>query len=93
MTEKNISLRSTGHHQLPRAVVMDHDANIISVSQRASKSTQNGLGRTRPNKIFKPTLVEVLAKADISSDQIAAIGITTGIETLLSGEKSRRAYL
>lgn len=34
MTEKNISLRSTSGTTSSRAVVMDHDANIISVSQR-----------------------------------------------------------
>ncbi len=52
MTEKkNISLRSTGTTTSSRAVVMDHDANIVSVSQREFEQIypKPPLGRTRPD--------------------------------------------
>nr|WP_290367407.1 FGGY family carbohydrate kinase [Shigella flexneri] len=71
-----------------RAVVMDHDANIISVSQREFEQIypKPGWVEHDPMEIWatqSSTLVEVLAKADISSDQIAAIGITGNDSNLL----------
>ncbi len=60
-------------------------------SANLSKSTQNqGWVEHDPMEIWatqSSTLVEVLAKADISSDQIAAIGITNQRETTIVWEK------
>lgn len=71
---------------------MDHDANIISVSQREFEQIypKPGWVEHDPMEIWatqSSTLVEVLAKADISSDQIAAIGITNQRETTIVWEK------
>ncbi|MEG1654628.1 MAG: glycerol kinase GlpK, partial [Hafnia sp.] len=75
-----------------RAVVLDHDANIISVSQREFEQIYPKAGWVEhdPMEIWatqSSTLVEVLAKADISSDQIAGIGITNQRETTIVWEK------
>ena len=60
-------------------------------SANLSKSTQNQAGYEHdPMEIWatqSSTLVEVLAKADISSDQIAAIGITNQRETTIVWEE------
>ena len=69
-----------------RAVVLDHDANIVAVSQREFPQIYPKAGWVEhdPMEIWasqSSTLVEVLAKADINSDQIAGIGITNQRET------------
>lgn len=69
-----------------RAVVLDHDANIVSVSQREFTQIypKPGWVEHDPMEIWasqSSTLVEALAKADISSDKITAIGITNQRET------------
>ncbi len=71
---------------------MDHDANIVSVSQREFEQIypRPGWVEHDPMEIWasqSSTLVEVLAKADISSDQIAAIGITNQRETTVVWER------
>lgn len=75
-----------------RAVVMDHDANIVSVSQREFEQIypRPCWVEHDPMEIWasqSSTLVEVLAKADISSDEIAAIGITNQRETTIVWER------
>lgn len=75
-----------------RAIVMDHDANIVSVSQREFTQIypKPGWVEHDPMEIWasqSSTLVEVLAKADIRSDQIAGIGITNQRETTIVWEK------
>ncbi len=88
MTE-NISLRRPVYHQ-PRAVAADHDANIVSVSQREFTNSILPKGRTRPDEIWasqSSTLVEVASLRPISSDQIAAIGITNQRETAIVWER------
>jgi len=75
-----------------RAIVMDHDANIISVSQRefAQIYPKPGWVEHDPMEIWasqSSTLVEALAKADIGSDQIAGIGITNQRETTVVWDK------
>ncbi|MBS9423306.1 glycerol kinase GlpK [Photorhabdus caribbeanensis] len=75
-----------------RAIILDHDANIISISQRefAQIYPKPGWVEHDPMEIWatqSSTLVEVLAKADISSDQIAGIGITNQRETTIIWEK------
>lgn len=76
-----------------RAVVLDHDANIVSVSQREFKQIypQAGWVEHDPMEIWatqSSTLVEVLAQAGISSDEIAAIGITNQRETTVVWDKA-----
>lgn len=71
---------------------MDHDANIVSVSQREFEQIypRPGWVEHDPMEIWasqSSTLVEVLAKADISSDEIAAIGITNQRETTIVWER------
>jgi len=75
-----------------RAVVLDHDANIVAVSQREFTQIypKGGWVEHDPMEIWSSqssTLVEVLAKADISSDEIAGIGITNQRETTIVWDK------
>ncbi|MGF1696828.1 glycerol kinase GlpK [Vibrio lamellibrachiae] len=75
-----------------RAVILDHDANIVSVSQREFTQIypQAGWVEHDPLEIWatqSSTLVEVLGKSGISSDQIAGIGITNQRETTIVWNK------
>ncbi|MFP1806853.1 glycerol kinase GlpK [Lonsdalea quercina] len=75
-----------------RAVVLDHDANIVSVSQRefAQIYPKAGWVEHDPMEIWasqSATLVEALAKAGISTDEVAGIGITNQRETAIVWEK------
>lgn len=77
-----------------RAVVLDHDANIVSISQREFEQIYPKAGWVEhdPMEIWatqSSTLVEVLAKAGISSDEIAGIGITNQRETTMFGTKQQ----
>ncbi|WGV99753.1 glycerol kinase GlpK [Vibrio sp. YMD68] len=75
-----------------RAVILDHDANIVSVSQREFTQIypKGGWVEHDPLEIWatqSATLVEVLGKSSIRSDQIAAIGITNQRETTVVWNK------
>ena len=75
-----------------RAVVLDHDANIISVSQREFTQIypDDGWVEHDPMEIYatqSSTLVEALGKAGIRSDEVAAIGITNQRETTVVWDK------
>ncbi|MDD9178135.1 MULTISPECIES: glycerol kinase GlpK [Aliivibrio] len=75
-----------------RAVILDHNANIVSVSQREFTQIypQAGWVEHDPLEIYatqSSTLVETLAKTGIRSDQIAAIGITNQRETTIVWNK------
>ncbi|AAW87306.1 glycerol kinase [Aliivibrio fischeri ES114] len=75
-----------------RAVILDHDANIVSVSQREFTQIYPEAGWVEhdPLEIYatqSSTLVETLAKAGIRSDQIAGIGITNQRETTIVWNK------
>ncbi|HFD3975214.1 TPA: glycerol kinase GlpK [Vibrio parahaemolyticus] len=75
-----------------RAVILDHDANIVSVAQREFTQIypQAGWVEHDPMEIWatqSSTLVEALAKSGIRSDQIAAIGITNQRETTIVWNK------
>ena len=88
MTDKKYIVALDQGTTSSRAVVMDHDANIVSVSQREFEQIYPHPGWVEhdPMEIWasqSSTLVEVLAKADISSDEIAAIGITNQRETAI----------
>ncbi|NVC93775.1 glycerol kinase GlpK [Vibrio natriegens] len=75
-----------------RAVILDHDANIVGVSQREFTQIypQAGWVEHDPMEIWatqSSTLVEALAKSGIRSDQLAAIGITNQRETTIVWNK------
>ena len=76
-----------------RAIVFDHDANIVSVSQREFTQLYPNPGWVEhdPMEIWasqSSVLVEVLARAGIHSDEVAAIGITNQRETTVIWEKA-----
>lgn len=76
-----------------RAVLLDHDANIVEIAQREFTQIypQAGWVEHNPMEIWasqSSTLNEVVAKAGITSDQIAAIGITNQRETTIVWEKA-----
>ncbi|GLT19845.1 glycerol kinase [Vibrio zhanjiangensis] len=75
-----------------RAVVLDHDANIVSVSQREFTQIypQAGWVEHDPMEIYatqSSVLVEALGKSGIRSDEVAAIGITNQRETTIVWNK------
>ncbi|WP_273991862.1 glycerol kinase GlpK [Vibrio parahaemolyticus] len=75
-----------------RAVILDHDANIVSVAQREFTQIypQAGWVEHDPMEVWatqSSTLVEALAKSGIRSDQLAAIGITNQRETTIVWNK------
>lgn len=75
-----------------RAVVLDHNANIVSVSQREFTQIypESGWVEHDPMEIYatqSSTLVEALGKKGIRSDQVAAIGITNQRETTIVWNK------
>lgn len=71
-----------------RAVVLDHNANIVSVAQREFSQIypQAGWVEHDPMEIWasqSSTLVEALAQTGINTSQVAAIGITNQRETTI----------
>lgn len=75
-----------------RAVVLDHDANIVSVAQREFSQIYPHPGWVEhdPMEIYatqSATLVEALGKAGIRSDDVAAIGICNQRETSIVWNK------
>ncbi|WP_375058711.1 glycerol kinase GlpK [Vibrio alginolyticus] len=75
-----------------RAVILDHDANIVSVAQREFTQIYPEAGWVEhdPMEIWatqSSNLVEALAKSGIRSDQLAAIGITNQRETTIVWNK------
>ncbi|MGL9760122.1 MAG: glycerol kinase GlpK [Symbiopectobacterium sp.] len=75
-----------------RAVILNHDANIIAISQREFTQIYPKAGWVEhdPIEIWatqSAALVEVLAKANISSDEVAGIGIANQRETTVVWEK------
>ena len=76
-----------------RAIVFDHNANIVAVSQREFTQLypQPGWVEHDPMEIWSSqssTLIEVLARAGIHGDEVAAIGITNQRETTVIWEKA-----
>ncbi|MFC0180750.1 glycerol kinase GlpK [Thorsellia kenyensis] len=75
-----------------RAIIFDHNANIVALSQREFTQVYPKAGWIEhdPLEIWasqSSVLVEVLAKANISTDEIAGIGITNQRETTIVWEK------
>lgn len=76
-----------------RTVILDHDANIVSVSQREFTQVypQAGWVEHDPLEIYatqSSTLVEAMAQAEIYADEIASIGITNQRETTVVWNKN-----
>ncbi|MCG7496431.1 glycerol kinase GlpK [Vibrio sp. Of7-15] len=76
-----------------RAVILDHDANIVSVSQREFTQIYPQAGWVEHDALEiyatqSSTLVEALAKSGIHSDEVAAIGITNQRETTIVWNKN-----
>ncbi|VEH64925.1 glycerol kinase [Rodentibacter pneumotropicus] len=77
-----------------RAVLLDHNANIVEIAQREFTQIYPRAGwvEHNPMEIWatqSSTLNEVVAKAGITSDEIAAIGITNQRETTIVWEKQQ----
>lgn len=75
-----------------RAIVFDHDANVVSSAQREFSQIypQAGWVEHDPMEIWatqSAVWVEALAQANISSEQVAAIGITNQRETTIVWDK------
>ncbi|PWI32659.1 glycerol kinase [Vibrio albus] len=75
-----------------RAVVLDHDANIVSVAQREFTQIYPEAGWVEhdPLEIYatqSSTLIEALEQKGIRSDQVAGIGITNQRETTIVWNK------
>ncbi|MDO6706257.1 glycerol kinase GlpK [Photobacterium sp. 1_MG-2023] len=76
-----------------RAVILDHDANIVCTAQREFTQIYPKAGWVEhdPMEIWatqSSTMVEALAKAGIRTDQIAGIGITNQRETTIVWDKN-----
>ncbi|QSX30384.1 glycerol kinase GlpK [Shewanella cyperi] len=85
MTEKYVVALDQGTTS-SRAIVFDKDANPVAVSQREFSQIypRGGWVEHDPMEIWasqSSTLIEVLARAGIHSDEVAAIGITNQRET------------
>lgn len=75
-----------------RAIIFDQQANIVAVSQRefSQHYPQPGWVEHDPMEIWasqSSTLIEVIARAGIHSDEVAAIGITNQRETTVIWDK------
>ncbi len=93
MTEKKYIIALDQGTTSSRAVLLDHNANIVEIAQREFTQIypQAGWVEHNPMEIWatqSSTLNEVVAKAGITSDEIAAIGITNQRETTIVWEKS-----
>lgn len=75
-----------------RAIVFDHNANMVAVAQREFSQIypQAGWVEHDPMEIWSSqssSLIEVLARASISADEVASIGITNQRETTVVWDK------
>ena len=75
-----------------RAIVLDHEANVVSIAQREFTQIYPQLGWVEhdPMEIWatqSAVWVEALAQAGMSSDQRGAIGITNQRETTIVWDK------
>ncbi|MFC0309375.1 glycerol kinase GlpK [Gallibacterium trehalosifermentans] len=93
MTDKKYIIALDQGTTSSRAVLLDHDANIVGIAQREFTQIYPKAGWVEhdPMEIWatqSSTLNEVVAKTGISSDQIAAIGITNQRETTIVWDKN-----
>ncbi|MHA2939728.1 glycerol kinase GlpK [Vibrio sp. RC27] len=76
-----------------RTIILDHNANIVSASQREFTQIypKPGWVEHDPMELYatqSSTLTETLAQSSITSDEIAAIGITNQRETAIVWNKN-----
>lgn len=95
MTKKYIVALDQGTTS-SRTVVLDHDANIVSVAQREFTQIYPEAGWVEhdPLEIYatqSSTLIEALGQKGITSDEVAAIGITNQRETTIVWNKETGA--
>ena len=93
MTEKKYVVALDQGTTSSRAVVLDRAANIVSVSQHEFTQIypQAGWVEHDPMELWasqSSTLVEAIAKAGITSDQVAGIGITNQRETTVVWDRA-----
>ena len=97
MTEKKYIVALDQGTTSSRAVVMDHDANIISVSQREFEQIYpKPGGRTRPNgNLGHPKLHAGRSAGEAISVPIKLqlSVLRTSVKPLLSGKKKPASYL
>ncbi|UJF17262.1 glycerol kinase GlpK [Vibrio sp. SS-MA-C1-2] len=92
MTEQKYIIALDQGTTSSRTVILDHDANIVSVAQREFTQIYPKAGWVEhdPLEIYatqSSTLIESLGKAGLHSDEIAAIGITNQRETTIIWNK------
>lgn len=92
MSEKKYVIALDQGTTSSRAVILDRNANIVSVSAREFTQIYPEAGWVEhdPMEIYASqasTMVEVLSKSGIRSDEIAAIGITNQRETTIVWNK------
>ncbi|MDU5698563.1 MAG: FGGY family carbohydrate kinase, partial [Haemophilus parainfluenzae] len=93
MTDKKYIIALDQGTTSSRAVLLDHNANVVEIAQREFTQIYPHAGwvEHNPMEIWatqSSTLNEVVAKAGITSDEIAAIGITNQRETTIVWEKA-----
>ncbi|MDK9560229.1 glycerol kinase GlpK [Gallibacterium anatis] len=93
MTDKKYIIALDQGTTSSRAVLLDHDANIVGIAQREFTQIypKTGWVEHDPMEIWatqSSTLNEVVAKTGITSDQIASIGITNQRETTIVWNKN-----
>ena len=91
MTDKKYIIALDQGTTSSRAVLLDHNANVVEIAQREFTQIYPRAGwvEHNPMEIWatqSSTLNEVVAKAGITSDEIAAIGITNQRETTIEWE-------
>lgn len=92
MTKKNYILALDQGTTSSRAMLIDHDGNTKGIAQKEFRQIfpSQGWVEHDPQEIWSSqasVAAEVLARAGVSSDEIAAIGITNQRETTLVWEK------
>ncbi|WP_394151443.1 glycerol kinase GlpK [Vibrio maritimus] len=92
MNNKNVIIALDQGTTSSRAIVFDHDANIVTTAQREFTQIypQPGWVEHDPMEIWatqRSSLTEALAQADISSEEVSAIGITNQRETTVVWDK------
>lgn len=93
MTDKKYIIALDQGTTSSRAVLLDHNANVVEIAQREFTQIYPRAGwvEHNPMEIWatqSSTLNEVVAKAGITSDEVAAIGITNQRETTIVWEKA-----
>ena len=97
MTDKKYIIALDQGTTSSRAVLLDHNANVVEIAQREFTQIYPRAGwvEHNPMEIWatqSSTLNEVVAKAGITSDEIAAIGITNQRETTIVWGKRQPAH-